>query len=261
MLENKVAVIFGVGPIGSTVAQTFAREGAKVFLADHSETALSACASTIHKAGGQVETIVTDALDQQSIASFVETVIAKAGRIDISFNAINVIKGGEQGTPLVKLKYEDFALPITTYTKTQFLTANAVTPQMIKQKSGVIMMITAIPSRLPIAGTTGFGVAWAAMEALARTLAAELGCHNIRTICLHSTGTPEATETIQKTFSSDPEIVKDFMEKWGTIAPVISLLPNPNHLQEVGEMAAFMASDRAGATTGCIANMSAGMVT
>jgi len=260
ILKDKVAVVYGAGSIGGTVAQTFAREGARVFVANRSEEAAEKVAAAIRRTGGQVETAKVDALDWQSIESFVQGVVTKTGRLDISFNVVQVSKGGEQGTPLVKLKYEDFALPITVYTKTQFLTANAATPQMVKQGSGVIMMITAFPSRLPLAGTVGFGPAWAAIEALSRTLAAELGPHGIRTVCLHSTGTPESAKSIETTWSADPEIAKIFKEDLSKRVPIISLIPKLNSLQEVGEMAAFMASDLAGSTTGTIANMSSGIV-
>lgn len=260
LLKNKIAVVYGAGPIGGTVAMAFAGEGAKVFVADRNLDAAQKLANAIRGAGGQAEAAEVDALDKQSIQSFISDVVAKAGQLDISFNAINVTKGGEQGTPLVKLRYEDFALPINVYTKTQFLTANAATPQMVKQKSGVIMMITAIPSHMAVPRTAGFGPAWAAMEALARTLAVELGQYGVRAVVLHSTGSPETQDSIAKTFTKDSQDMKEFMDGWTKRSAQHQLLPSPTSLENVGAMAAFMASDKASATTGTIANMSAGMV-
>jgi len=260
ILKHKVAVVYGAGPIGSTVSKAFAAEGAQVYVADWNEAAGQKLVDAITAAGGTAVAKKVDALDKQSLADFIADVVREAGRVDISFNAINVVKGGQQGTRLVDLDYEDFALPITTYTKTQFLTANAVTPQMIKQKAGVIMMITAIPSRMPLAGTVGFAPAWAAIEALSRSLAVELGEHGIRTVCLHSTGSPETQESIQRTFAEDPAIAKKFMDDFQARAAHHWLVPTSTSLENVGAMAAFMASDKASATTGTIANMSAGMV-
>jgi len=260
ILKDKVAIVYGAGPIGSTVAKAFAEEGAVVYVADWNEEAGQKLADAIMTDGGKAVARKVDALNKQSLDNFIREVAEEAGSIDISFNAINVVKGGKQGTKLVDLDYEDFALPIETYTKTQFLTANAVTPQMIKQKSGVIMMITAIPSRLPLAGTVGFGPAWAAIEALSRTLAVELGPHGIRTVCLHSTGSPETQASIQRTFTEDPVAVKDFMDYFQERAAHHWLIPTSTSLKNVGAMAAFMASDNASATTGTIANMAAGMV-
>lgn len=260
LLTNKVAVVYGAGPIGSSVALSFAQEGANVFIADWNEEAGQGLVDKIKTAGGEAEAHKVDALDKDSIEAFVNAVSKKAGRIDVSFNAINVTKGGEQGKKLIDLDYEDFALPISTYTKTQFLTATAAGRYMAKQGNGVIMMITAIPSRMAVPGSVGFGVAWAAMEALCRTLAVELGPHGVRSICLHSTGSPETADSIAKTFSQDPDVVKQFMDAWAKRSAQHQLLSNPTSLENVGAMAAFMASDKANATTGIIANMSAGMV-
>ncbi len=259
ILKNKVALVYGAGPIGSTVAKAFASEGATVHIGDLHEAAARKLVDDIIASGGQARASQVDALDKASIDKFVASVVEESGRADISFNAINVARGGEQGKRLVDLDYEDFALPITTYTKTQFLTANAVTPQMIKQKSGVIMMITAIPSRLPVAGTVGFGPAWAAMECLSRTLAVELGEHGIRTVCLHSTGSPETQESMLRTFTSDADAAKKFVDDFQERAAHQRLVDTSTSLENVGAMAAFMASDKAGATTGTIANMAAGL--
>jgi len=64
---------------------------------------------------------------------------------------------------------------ITIATRTQFLTAKAVAPHMIKKRSGVIMMITAMPARMAFPFVGGFSVTCAAMEGFPRSLAAELG--------------------------------------------------------------------------------------
>lgn len=94
------------------------------------------------------------------------------------------------------------------------------------------------------------------MQALSLTLAAELGPHGIRTVCLHSAGSPEAQESIDESFSKRPEVearTKDWkfvhrnlLNKWPTLA-------------QVGDMAAFMASEKAGVSTGVLANITGGM--
>jgi 3-oxoacyl-[acyl-carrier protein] reductase len=92
------------------------------------------------------------------------------------------------------LSYEDFSMPIIDYTKATFNTANAVYPYMVRQHSGVIMGITAVVSKVLFPYTAGFGPAWAAVEAMHRLLAAELGPHGVRTVCLHSAGSEGAAD-------------------------------------------------------------------
>ena len=135
LLKNKNAVIYGAGGhIGGAVARAFAREGAKVFLAGRSLTKLEAVAKDISAAGGMVQTAQVDALDEQSVAEYIAEVVKKSGGIDISFNAIGI--EDVQGSPLIAMSFEDFSRPISIATKTQFLTAKAVWPHMIKKNSG-----------------------------------------------------------------------------------------------------------------------------
>lgn len=174
LLENKNAVIYGGGgSVGGAVARAFAREGAKVFLAGRTMAALDAVAQEIAATGAVAETARVDALDERAIEEHIGAVAAKAGGIDVSFNAISI--RDVQGIPLVELSREDFSLPIVTGTTTHFLTARAAARRMVERGSGVILTLSA--SAAPVAGSPepgrgmgGFGVACAAIEALLRRL-------------------------------------------------------------------------------------------
>jgi NAD(P)-dependent dehydrogenase (short-subunit alcohol dehydrogenase family) len=253
ILKNKTAVVYGAGFIGSAVAAAFAREGATVFVADHHEDTLKKLADK------QVQTERLDVLDEEAVAAFVKTIVQKTGHVDISFCATSTHKpGGEQGAALTELRYEDFAMPIIDYTKATFNTAKAVYPYMVKQHSGVIMGMTAVVSQMPLPYTAGFGPAWAAVEAMLRLLAAELGLYGVRTVCLHSAGSEGA---VDKTLAlSNPEL-DTRTEQWGERWMSRNLLGRGPTLEEVGNMAAFLASDLAGATTGTTVSLTAGMVT
>ena len=89
LLQNKNALIYGGGgSIGGAVARAFAREGARVFLADRTPANLEAVADQIRAAGGRAETAEVDALDEHAVDEHADAVAAAAGRIDISFNLI-----------------------------------------------------------------------------------------------------------------------------------------------------------------------------
>ena len=91
LLDNKVAVIYGAGgSIGGSVARAFVREGAMVFLAGRTKSKLDKVADEIHSKGGAVETAVVDALNQQAVDQYVDEVVKQAGRIDISFNVMDM---------------------------------------------------------------------------------------------------------------------------------------------------------------------------
>jgi NAD(P)-dependent dehydrogenase (short-subunit alcohol dehydrogenase family) len=151
LLENKVAVIYGAGgAIGSTVARAFAREGARLFLTGRHRAPVDAVVKDVNSNGRPAETAEVDALDEQAVDRHLQSVIDKAGRVDISFNAIGIPNTRIQGVPLVDLDVEQFSLPIATYARSYFLTARLAARRMLANRSGVIMTVTSVPSRTGI---------------------------------------------------------------------------------------------------------------
>ena len=134
MLEDKVAVIYGAaGSVGSAVANAFAREGARLFLAGRRIEPLRALASKLCLSGVAAEAGQADALDEESVEAHMRKVIDRAGRIDICFNAVGIPNTQLQGVPLVDLPVERFLRPITTYAQAYFITARLAARRMIEQ--------------------------------------------------------------------------------------------------------------------------------
>src|SRR4029450_7759164 len=91
IMKNKVAVIYGAaGAIGGAVAQAFAREGAGVFLTGRYRAPVDVVAKEVIAAAGSAEAGEVDALDEQAIDAHLQSVVDKAGRVDISFNAVGI---------------------------------------------------------------------------------------------------------------------------------------------------------------------------
>src|SRR6266542_4845069 len=91
MLKDKVAVIYGAGgAIGSAVARALAPEGANLFLTGRHLAPVEAVAEDVVSAGGSAEAAEVDALDEQAVDKHLQSVTDKAGRVDISFNAIGL---------------------------------------------------------------------------------------------------------------------------------------------------------------------------
>lgn len=255
LLEGKNAVIYGGGgAIGGGVARAFAREGARIFLAGRTRASLEAVASDIEAAGGRVEVAVVDALDGQAVEKHIGEVVERAGSIDISFNAISI--RDVQLIPLLDMSREDFMSPIVAGTTTHFLTARAAARHMAERGSGVILTLSASAVRAHFPGVYvgGFGVACAAIEALTKQLAAELGPRGIRVNCLRSEGIPETWEGVSTgDWSAPPDEIEAFLKER-------SLLGRVTTLADVGNAAAFLASDLAAATTGTVFNLTSGTV-
>ncbi len=260
LLEDKNAVVYGAGgAVGGAVARAFAREGANVFLAGRSREDLDEVAGAITATGGMAEAAQVDALDERAVEEHADTVVRAAGRIDVSFNAVGIAQRNVQGRPLVDLSPENFEFPIRAYTVTQFLTARAAARRMIEHRSGVILTITATPARVASPFVGGMAAAWAAMEAHSRTLAAELGPRGIRVITLRSRGMPE-TATIQKVLGIHARGTGMEREQIRSLWEEQTLLGRLPTLAEVADTAAFVASDRAGAMTASVVNLTSGTV-
>jgi NAD(P)-dependent dehydrogenase (short-subunit alcohol dehydrogenase family) len=258
LLANKNAVIYGAGgAIGAAVASAFAREGANVFLTGRNLAALDAVAKEIAAADGTAETAGVDALDEQAVERHADAVVAKAGSLDISFNAIAVPQQGIQGTPLVELSAATFSLPVATYTTSHFLTARAAARRMLTQGSGVILTLTATPARLAAPLVGGMAPAWAGVEALTRSLSAELGPHGIRAVCLRPDAIPE-TATIDVVFGQHAKTLGIPAAEFLAMAEGLTHRRRLPTLAEVANAAAFVASDQASAMTGTVVNLSGG---
>ena len=87
MLDDKVAIIYGAGSIGSVVARAFAAAGALVHLASRTKARVEEVASEIRGTGGDVRTAVVDALDATSVGRHADRVAAEVGHIDVCFNS------------------------------------------------------------------------------------------------------------------------------------------------------------------------------
>jgi 3-oxoacyl-[acyl-carrier protein] reductase len=246
LLEDKNAVIYGGGgSIGGAVARAFAREGARVFLAGRTRATLEAVAEQIRSAGGTAETADVDALDEKAVDEHADGLAEQAGGIDVSFNLIS--HGDVQGTPMAEMSVEDYLRPVVTAVRTTFLTSRAAARHMIRQRSGVILLFGGSGDPMRGYSLGGLQTAFDAMESMRRQLASELGTHGVRVVTLRTGGVPE---TIPHGFEGRERIVGD-IEK-------MTMLGRAATLDDVGNVAAFVASDRARTMTAATANISCG---
>src|SRR5438105_6175853 len=246
LLEGKVAVSEGGGgAIGGGVARVFAREGARVYLAGRTTSTLDRVAGDIRSKGGVADAAVVDAIDEKAVTDFVNGVVKQAGHIDISFNLISY---GEVQKPWGGLSVDGFLRPITTAMPTHFLATRAVAPHMMTRGSGVILAFGGSgPQTQP--GMGGFKIALDALEGLRRQWAVELGPHGIRVVTLKTGGIPE---TLPETLPGRDEIITSLQQA--------ALLPWTATLNDVGTVAAFVASDQARTITAADVNISAGAI-
>ena len=142
---------------------------------------------------------------------------------------------------------EDFERPVIAAVRTMFLTSRAAARHMIRQGSGVIMAFGGYGDPIPGYYLGGLQVAFQAIDALRRNLACELGPHGIRVVTLQTGGVPE---TIPEGFDGREAIVDDIVRR--------TMLGRAATLDDVGNVAAFAASDRARTMTATALNITCG---
>jgi len=260
MLKDKVAVVYGAGGgIGGAVANAFAREGARVFLTGRDLSSVEIVAKEIGSAGASAEAAQVDALDEEAIDTHLQHVMEDTGRLDISFNAVGIPNDNIVGVPLTELGVEPFLLAVESYTRSYFLTARLAARRMVSNGSGVIMTVTATHAREGIPLVGGYGPAQAAKEALTRDLSVELAPHGIRVVGLRPQAMLE-TRTIRDAF--EPRAEASGMT-WAQWQEMLASRTHPKRLmtlEEMANVAAFMASDRASGITGTTVNLTMGRV-
>lgn len=207
-----------------------------------------------------METAQLDVFDQQAVEAHADAVAASAGSIDIAVNAVSVPH--DQGTQLAELSLEEFMRPIDGFLRSLFITSKAVARHLGRTRPGVILILSEPGSKLAVPGILGHGVSAAGKEAFSRILAAELAPADVRVVCLRPHAVVDAPaagsytgELFRPMASGGGQSVQEFLEGGLAQGTLLKRLPT---LSEVAETAAFLASDRAGAMTGTIANLSAG---
>lgn len=250
LLENKNAIVYGAGgSLGSCVARTFAREGATVHLVGRTYEPLASVAQEI---GERAVVEVLDAFDEEAVTAHVR----KVGRVDVSFNLVT--RGDVQGQPLLTMTADDFLRPIANGALTSFITARAAARSMAAQGSGVILHLNSGSGRGAAPMMGGTGPADAAVETFMRYLAAETGASGVRVAGIWTAGVGD-TLTNEKLARVGGPNMPDVELIVRGIAQMTMLQRVPV-AQEVAEVAAFLASDRASAVTNSTVNVSCGLI-
>jgi 3-oxoacyl-[acyl-carrier protein] reductase len=252
LLQGKTAVVYGAGgAIGREVARAFAREGARLFLAGRTLAAVQAVADGLP---GRADAAPVDAHDAAAVERHLDAVARTAGGLDVLFNAIGM--ADVQGAPLVDMQVEDVLRPVEVALRTQLHTARAAARHMAARGAGVIMTITAGPPE-PIPYLGGFGPACAALEALWRGLAAELGPRGVRLIVVRSAGSPD-TPDVRATLERHAKALGLSYQECLDHFSGSTLLKRMPRAAEVASVAAMMASDGASAMTGTFVHVTCG---
>jgi 3-oxoacyl-[acyl-carrier protein] reductase len=175
-LENKIAIVTGAGGgIGGAIADCFAREGAKVVIADIDVETANARAANISTQGATALAKTVDVTDKSSIRQMVQSTLQRWGRIDILVN----VAGGAQIKPVIEMEESDWDHIIDMNLKSVFLCSQAVLPSMLEQHYGKIVSISSIYGFTGNATRSSYAAAKAGVAVFTKSLALEVATDGI----------------------------------------------------------------------------------
>lgn len=244
-LKDKVAVVFAAsGDIAGAVAQSFSQHGAKVYVTAQNLEAVNLLAKEIKANGGYAEAAKVDALNEIEIDNFLNKVVTDNGKLDVVFNGIGANYSEMGGRPPTTVAtFEQFMAPMEKICGSQFLTSRVAAKYMMQTHSeGTILLLTAALSRSKLSNVAGITAASSAIEGLTRVMATEWGKDGIKVICI-CPGALMETKRISGWIDAAAKQYGMPAEQLIAQYKSFDILNTSPTLKQVGETAAFLASE------------------
>lgn len=244
-LKDKVTIVTGGGQgIGQATCEIFAREGAKVVVADINDQAAHATAEKITAAGGQALAVYVNVTEQASVDAMVaKTLEWGGGRIDALINNAGITKDAQ----LVKMTEAQWDAVIAVNLKGVFLCGQAVAKVMREQGSGSIANATSISGLYGNFGQSNYAATKGGVIAMTYTWSIELGPKGVRVNAI----APGFTETPM--LESVPEKVLDDIRA----KTPLRRLGKP---EDIANAYLFLASDESSFVTGQVIAVNGGLL-
>ncbi|MCM3563306.1 3-oxoacyl-ACP reductase FabG [Hydrogenophaga intermedia] len=242
-LNNKVCLITGAAQgIGLATAETFAREGAIVVLADLKPEPVAAAVKRCQSLGAQAEGHALDVTDRARVAAVVADVLARHGRIDVLVNNAGIT----QDARLQKMTLEQFDRVIDVNLRAVFHCAQLVADAMVQQGSGVILNASSVVGIYGNYGQTNYAASKFGVIGFTKTWARELGPKGVRVNAV----APGFIET--SILGTIPDkVISELQQR----VPLRRL----GRPEEIASVYAFLASDDASYVNGAVIEVSGGM--
>jgi NAD(P)-dependent dehydrogenase (short-subunit alcohol dehydrogenase family) len=245
LLKDQVALITGTATgIGESVARLFAEHGARVYLLDRDETGNRAVADSIRAAGGWAQTFACDVRRRTEFDAVVKAAIDQVRQIDILINNAGIFPR-HRFLDVTEAEWDEMQ---DINLKSMFHSTQLVLPHMIARRAGRIVNISSVTFHMGVAGLTPYVASKGGVIGLTRSLAREVGEHNVHVNCI----TPGAIKTESEARFVSDEQAREFMSR--------QCLPRRLGPLDVARVCLFLSSELSDGMTGQTLNVDAGWV-
>ena len=253
-LADRVAVVTGGAKgIGRGIAEALAEHGAGVVIADLAVADARQAAAELSAAGHRIDARQVDVTDASSVRALIDGVVGDFGRLDILVNNAGV----SRSMPFADIDEEEWDRVFDVNVKGVYLACRAVVPHMIARRSGRIINISSMVGKEAIPLFVHYSASKFAVIGLTQGLAKELAEYdvNVNAVCPGVVRTP-LWEPLLDQLSATKGITRDqAFEEFVSAIP----LRRPQEPRDIGEVVAFLASDKARNMTGQGINVTGGM--
>ena len=241
LLEGKTAIITGAARgIGKQIALAFAREGAKIAFTDlELNEAAQATHDEIAALGVKVQFYASNAADFDEAHKVVEQVAADFGSVDILVNNAGITRD----TLLMRMTEQQWDQVIQVNLKSAFNFTHAVTPVMMRQRSGSIISLSSVVGINGNAGQANYAASKAGIIALTKSVAKELGARGVR------------ANAIAPGFILTEALPEETLKQFVTLIP----MRRGGEPEEVAKVALFLASDLSSYVSGQVIQVNGAM--
>ena len=244
LLEGKTAVVTGAARgIGKAIALRFAQEGANVAFTDLViDDNAKATEAEIAALGVKVKGYASNAANFEDTHAVVENIVKDFGRIDILVNNAGITRDGL----MMRMTEQQWDMVINVNLKSAFNFIHAVTPVMMKQRSGSVINMSSVVGVSGNAGQTNYSASKAGMIGLAKSVAAEMGSRGIRANAI----APGFIIT-----EMTHQLPEDVRKEWAEKIP----LKRGGTPEDVANVCVFLGSDLSSYVSGQVINVCGGM--